>query len=237
MLWEPALTIPSVGAFITGSPTTAHSFCPNNSANPPYYPPANIGTAANAQTDKLTNTNDSKHIYGASASQGNFSDIGLYQQSSSGTTTPGVPIGPCPPITGNPLAFTTALYQTPLTGITPTEIDGVAASPDSTVAFVLYNAAAATGLLPAYQPSTSSTPGTAGTLTNIQLTGTAAAPVSGIFSPDETIFFVGTSGDNLIHYINPVTLTDTQTINPGLTNPQGQAVPVQMMAVKPRSTT
>jgi hypothetical protein len=234
---DVALTIPSVGAFISGSPTTAHSFCPNNAANPPYYPPAGIGAAASAATDKVANTNDSKHIFGASASQDTFTDINLYQESSSGTITPGVPIGPCPAIGATPLSFTTALYQTPLTGIAPTEIDDVVASPDSSVAFVLYNAAAATGLLPAYQPSTSSTPGTPGTLTNVQLSGTAQAPVSGIFSPDETIFFVGTSGDNLVHYIDPVTLQDTQTINPGLTNPQGQAVPVQMMAVKPRSTT
>jgi hypothetical protein len=216
------LTIPAVGPFIAGSPTTAHSFCANNSANPPYYPPA--GTVA-AETDKLATTNDGKHIFGAAASTDTFSDIGIT-----------VPTGPCPAITGNPLTFATTLNQLPLpTGVTPTEIDQVVASPASTVAFVLYNAAAATGLLPAYQPS--ATQGTAGTLTTVQLSGTAQAPVSGIFSPDETIFFVGTSGDNLVHYVDPTTLTDTQTINPGLSNPAGQPVPVQMMAVKPRATT
>ena len=226
---DVTLTIPSVGPFIAGSPTTAHSFCANNSANPPYYPTADIGVAAGAETDKLTSTNDSKHIFGASAAQDTFSDIGIT-----------VPTGPCPAITGDALSFSpstnpTTLNQTPITGITPTEIDQVVASPDSSVAFVLYNAAAGTGLLPAYQPST--TAGAAGTLTNIQLSGTAQSPISGIFSPDESILFVGTSGDNLVHYINPATLQDTLTINPGLTNAGGQPVPVQMMAVKPRPTT
>jgi len=104
-----------------------------------------------------------------------------------------------------------------------------------TSAFVSGNAASASGLLPAYQPS--ATAGAAGTLTNVQLSGTAQAPVSGIFSPDETIFFVGTSGDNLVHYINPTALTDTQTINPALTDATGKPVPVQLMAIKPRPTT
>ncbi len=220
---DVTLTIPSVGPFITGSPTTAHSFCPNSSLNPPYYPQAAIGS--NAETDKLASTNDGTHIFGASASQDNFSDIGVT-----------VPTGPCPAITGDPLSFTTTLNQTTFpTGVTPSEIDGVVASPDSSVAFVLYNSTSASGLLPYYQPS--GTAGAAGSLGTLQLSGTAQAPVSGIFSPDETIFFVGTSGDNLIHYVDPVTLKDTQTINPGLTSPSGQPVPVQLMAIKPRSTT
>jgi hypothetical protein len=71
----------------------------------------------------------------------------------------------------------------------------------------------------------------------VQLSGIALAPISGIFSPDETIFFVGTSGDNLLHFINPVTLTDTQTVNPNLVDSTGKPVPIQLLAVKPRSTT
>jgi trimeric autotransporter adhesin len=223
------LTVPAVGPFITGTQTSAHSFCPSNSATPPYYPPADIGVAAGAATDKLTSTNSGVHVFGASATADAFSDIGLT-----------VPTGPCPPITGDPLAFSTTASPTtlnivPITGITPAEIDQVVASPDSSVAFVLYNATAGTGLLPAYTPS--ATAGTAGTLTNVQLSGTAASPVAGIFSPDDTLFFVSTSGDNLIHYISPSTLTDTLTINPGLTNAAGQPVPAQMLAVKPRPTT
>lgn len=218
------LTIPGAGQFIAGSATTAHSFCPNTNANPPYYPPAAIGAAANAATDKLTATNNGQHILGASAAQGNFTDIGV-------TVVPGT----CPAFASTPLSFSTTLSQTAFpAGVAPSEIDNVVASPDSTIAFVLYNSTTASGLLPYYLPATSST---AASLNTLQLSSGALAPVSGIFSPDETIFFVGTSGDNLVHYIDPVGLKDTLTINPGLLNGQGQPVPVQMMAVKPRSTT
>ena len=98
-----------------------------------------------------------------------------------------------------------------------------------------YNSSAATGLLPTYQPS--ATAGQPGTLTNVQLSGTAQAPIAGVFSPDETLFFVSTSGDNLVHFIDPVALKDTQTINPNLTDANGKPVPAQMLAVKPRATT
>jgi hypothetical protein len=218
------LTVPAVGPIISGADTTAHSFCPNNAATPPYYPPADLGAADTAVTDKLATTNDGAHILGANASKATLSDIGIT-----------VPTGECPAIAGTPLSFATTLNQTPLAGITPSEIDQVVADPDSSVAFVLYNSTAGSGLLPTYQPST--TQGAAGTLTNVQLSGTAQNPIAGIFSPDETIFFVSTSGDNLIHYVNPSTLTDTQTINPGLTDANGKPTPVQMMAVKPRPTT
>ena len=221
------LTVPGAGQFIAGSATTAHSFCPNTNATPPYYPPAAIGSAANAATDKLTASNDGQHIFGASAAQGNFTDIGV-------TIVPGT----CPAFASTPLSFATTLSQTPFpAGVAPNEIDSVIASPDSSVAFVLYNTAAATGLLPYYLPATSSTTASLNTLQLSSKKLVPVSPVSGIFSPDETIFFVGTSGDNLVHFIDPVGLKDTQTINPGLVNSQGQPVPVQMMAVKPRSTT
>ena len=55
--------------------------------------------------------------------------------------------------------------------------------------------------------------------------------------PSHTIFFVGTAGDNLVHFIDVPTLTDTQTINPGLVDPTGAPVPVQFLAAKPRPTT
>ncbi|HTD56574.1 MAG TPA: hypothetical protein VK670_14385, partial [Silvibacterium sp.] len=123
--------------------------------------------------------------------------------------------------------------QFPLTGITPSEIDQVVASPNSNIAFVTYNSTLATGLLPAYEIPASG----AGTLTNVQLSGGAKAPITGVFSPDETLFFVSTSGDDLVHFVNPSTLTDTQTIKPNLTDANGNPVPAQMLAVKPRPTT
>ena len=235
------LTIPSVAAFIAGTPTTAHSFCVNSSVNPPYYPPAEIGDAASTQTQRMATTNDGQHIIGATPA--GFSDIVLSHAANTALnpydTGKGVPIGACPgagsitPPT-QPLTLTTAVNPAAFTGgISPTEIDQVIADPDSSIAFATYSATSASGLLPYYQPAQ----GTTGTAGNIQLSGSAQAPIAGIFSPDETIFFVSTTGDNLIHYVDPVGLKDTLTINPGLTDATGKPVPVQMMSIKPRPTT
>ena len=87
-----------------------------------------------------------------------------------------------------------------------------------------------------------------------------SAPLVGAFSPDNTIFFVGTAGDNKVHYISiPSTVnastppTDTQQISPNLPactpvanggvdagctfTGTGTVAPVTAIAVKPRSTT
>jgi len=214
-----AITVPSIGPFITGTQTTARGFCPNVSvpSQPVYYPQA---ATVGAQTDKVTATYSGTHILGASVSQG-LTDINVT-----------IPTGPCP-AANTGITLTPTFNQLPLTGITPSEIDQIIASPNSNVAFVTYNSASATGLLPAYQIPASGV----GTLSNVQLSGGAQAPISGVFSPDETLFFVGTTGDNLVHFVDPATLTDTQTIKPNLTDANGNPVPVQMLAVKPRATT
>jgi trimeric autotransporter adhesin len=216
-----AITVPNIGPFVTGSPTTAWGFCPNVSvpSSPVYYPQA---ASVGVQTDALAATDDGLHILGADAKDNNLTDIGVT-----------IPTGPCP-TTNTGITLAPTFNQIPL-GVTTSEVDQVVASPTSSVAFVTYNSASATGVLPAYTPS--ATAGSPGTVTSVHLSGTAKSPVSGIFSPNANIFFVSTSGDNLIHYINSTTLTDTQTINPGLVDPSGNPVPVQMMAVKPRSIT
>jgi trimeric autotransporter adhesin len=210
-----AITVPSIGPFITGTQTTAHGFCPNTTVNPPSYYP--LAATVGATTDHLAATNDGMHILGASLDQG-FTDISVT-----------IPIGPCPS-SNTGIKLSPTFNQFPLTGVSPSEIDQVIASPDSSIAFVTYNSASATGLLPAYIPATQ-------TVSNVQLSGTAQAPIAGVFSPDETIFFVSTSGDNLVHFVDPQTLKDTQTINPNLTDATGKPVPAQMLAVKPRPTT
>jgi len=213
-----AITVPSIGPFITGTQTTAHGFCPNVTVNPAVYYP--LAATVGAATDQLASTYSGTHILGASVSQG-FSDINV-----------AIPIGPCP-TTNTGITLSPTFNQLPLAGITPSEIDQVVASPNSNIAFVTYNSASGTGLLPAYEIPASGV----GALTNIQLSGTAQAPLAGVFSPDETLFFVSTSGDDLVHFIDPATLTDTQTIKPNLTDANGNPVPAQMLAVKPRSTT
>jgi hypothetical protein len=88
---------------------------------------------------------------------------------------------------------------------------------------------------------------------------TVTAPVAGAFSPDDSLFFVSTAGDNLIHFIGVPAVTanpskaDTQQIAPNLPacssvsaggndigcafSGTGTVVPATAIAVKPRSTT
>jgi hypothetical protein len=80
--------------------------------------------------------------------------------------------------------------------------------------------------------------------------------VAGAFTPDNQLFFVSTSGDNMIHYISVPRVTsdpthaDTQQISPNLpactpgtdfgctlAAPTTNPVPATVIAVKPRSTT
>ncbi|MBW4026913.1 MAG: hypothetical protein HIU93_05880 [Acidobacteria bacterium] len=229
-----AITIPSVGPFISGSSTTANGFCPDTrGATPIYYP--NAATVA-AQTDQLAATNDGNHIIGATiGSGGQLTDIAVtIPQSTSvaGNTFP----GSCPQSNNHslPLTIPTTFNQIAL-GVSPTNIDQVVTSPDSALAFVTYNSSNATGVLPVYKPATPAT--TPGTISDVQLSSGALAPLAGVFSPDGSIFFVGTSGDNLVHYVDVKSLTDTQTINPKLVDPNGNPVPVQFLVVKPRPTT
>ena len=222
-----AITVPSIGPFISGTQTTARGFCPNTTVNPPVYYP--LAATVGAATDQLAATYSGTHILGASVSQG-LTDIQPYTDATK--TTPGIPIGSCPS-TNTGIQLATTFNQLPLTGISPSEIDEVVASPNSNIAFVTYNSASATGLLPAYQIPASGV----GTLTNVQLSAGAKAPIAGVFSPDETLFFVSTTGDDLVHFVDPSKLKDTQTIKPNLTDANGNPVPAQMLAVKPRSTT
>jgi hypothetical protein len=231
------VAIPSIGPFMTGASTAAHGYCPNTTVNPPVYYPsmANVPIA----TDHLTATNDGVHILGATASPAQIADISV-----------NLPTGACPSSNQGLQLQPGTQYTTnttALSGISPSEITEVVSSPDSTMSFITYDATSAGGILPAYKPST--TYGTVGTLTNVQLTSGAQAPISGAFSPDDSTFFVGTSGDNLLHFIDVPSLTDTQTVNPKLPacvmtpssgipvcNPSSY-VPVQFIAVQPRATT
>jgi hypothetical protein len=224
-----ALTIPSVADFLSGTSTAAHSYCPNASATPPYYPPAGD---VPVPTTQITATPDGNHILGADPAT--FSDIWLYPTATL-SGTPGVPVNACPGYNAAPLTMNTAFNQQALP-VAATEIDQVVSSPYSNLAFVLYQETGASGVLPYYIPATSTSPAF-GTLGTIQLSGSAQEPVAGAFSPDGSLFFVSTSGDNLIHEIDTTTLKDVGTIDPKLINAAGQAVPAQFLAVKSRSTT
>jgi hypothetical protein len=250
-----AITIPSVGAYLSGSKTVAHTWCPTgtvgNYANMIFYPQSD---SVAAQTDVLAATTDGGHILGAAltGSVVTLNDIGVAITPAECTLTA--------PLSTNG----TLLTPTPLSvNANAASINQVVPSPVSNLAFITYfppaTGATPGASLPYYVPGIY-TPGsayTANPVKYITLTGNSAitAPLAGAFAPDDSLFFVSTAGDNMIHYISVPTLTDTQQISPNLpacTPPppigtgndlgctytgSGAVVPATTIAVKPRSTT
>ena len=231
---DVAVTVPQVGAFFSGTTTTARGQCPvttvstgngRTTTSNVYYPDAGVRAPA---TDVLAATNDGLHILGASLAGSSFTDLLL-----SNNGKAGLPIGQCP-LNGSALAFTaTPVENAPLPGIAPTAITGVDPTSDSAFAFVTYTGTG--GVLPLYQTSSAGQ----GSLTTVPLTGSAIAPISGVFSSDNATFFAGTSGDNLIHLITrqAAGYADTSTIAPKLPDASGNLVAPDLLVQKPRKTT
>jgi hypothetical protein len=226
------ITVPQIGPFVTGSVTNAYGFCPDTTGSlPVYYPQA---ASVPVETDHVAATANGDHIIGATTTS--LVDMWLYSDAAQSKL--GMPTGGCPqptPTTSGPLHIYPYTISTPFTGFTPDQIDQVLTSPNSLEAFVTYQSNTPNGILPAYDPSANANQ--PGTMTNIQLSGNAGDPIAGAFSPDGSIFFASTSGDDLIHMIDPSTLKDTGTLNPGLVGSAQQPVPAQFIAVKSRSTT
>jgi hypothetical protein len=267
----PALAIPSVGAYLRGTPTVAHAWCPLGTVSPTvssitaFYPgpyPGSVATQGGdqqpVQSDVLTATTDGKHILSAALLGGGItlSDISVT-----------IPTGACPAATPgstssqlNPLTIGhpgTPYTQSALTANAST-LRSIVASPVSNLAFVLYNGSSTGAQLPYYVPGSN---GAAGKVGYVTLTGNSSitAPIAGAFTPDNSIFFLSTTGDNNIHYIsiplNPSTTapTDTQQISPALPactpvssggqdagctfSGSGTVAPTSAIAIAPRSTT
>jgi hypothetical protein len=257
------VTIPGVGAYASGNPTVAHTWCPvgtvGNYASMVFYPE---GDSVPVRTDVLTATTDGMHILGAAASGGGatFTDIGV-----------AIPSSICPEASGGVLQALTIPHTINVNqaalSINATVINQVVTSPaavtqgtsvsPTNLSFITYTGNAANATLPYYTQPTGNS-GVAGTINYLSLTGGSAitAPVAGAFSPDNTLFFVSTAGDNLIHYIDTQKAVtdpahaDTQQINPNLppcapgsdpgcliTTPISGSVPATAIAVKPRATT
>jgi len=232
-----AVTVPSVGAYISGNPTVAHTWCPEGNVGDynsmlfyPQGPPPDNSVAV--ETDVLAATTDGKHILGAWVPEGTagstitLSDIGV-----------SIPSLSCLPadIATNPLANGDTLSPLVLANtpsqttagnaanpVKATAVNQVVAAPSSGLAFVTYDGTTAGNTLPYYLPGSN---GAAGAVGYVPLTGATAitAPVAGAFSPDGTYFFVSTAGDNLVHFIsipNKITSTavptDSQQLAPGL---------------------
>ena len=261
------VTVPGVGAYFSGNPTVARTWCPSgtvgNAANTIFYPQ---GDVVATQTGVLTATTSGAHILGAALMGGavTLSDIGVSIPSNtlaSGQVTPAA----CPQTTSAagvttmlPLTITHTLTQVPIPGVNATSLNQIVASPQSELAFVTYNGTTAGAQLPYYIPGAGATVG------SVVLGGSAAAsitaPLTGVFSPDGTMFFVSTAGDNLVHFISvPASVTpstppaDTQQIAPSLpactpgtdpdcvltntTLPASGIVPATTILVKPRPLT
>jgi hypothetical protein len=278
-----AITIPGVGAFLSGNPTVAHTWCPSgivgDSTGILFYPqgpqPPNGDNSVDVLTDVLAATTDGHHILGASASgtptSGSditLSDIALTIPSldclpPAANTDPGAVntlLANGQPL--SPLVLDTTVTNPPAVTADASQVNQVVPSPASNLAFVTYTppaSGAATGVkLPYYVPGTG---GAAGTVGYVTLAGASAsditAPIAGAFSPDDTLFFVSTAGDNLVHYISIPAAgaaglpADTQQISPNLpactpgadpdcillTAPTSNTVPASVIVVKPRSTT
>lgn len=232
-----AITVPSAAVFLSGTLTAAYGVCPDTTVSPIVAFPES--TVVSAESDHLAATTDGKHIIGATANPPELTDISV-----------NVPINACPTgvspsglpgqTTGNTFTPTPTVNQISLAQYGITNIDQVIAATNSLDVFVTYldnrtTPPAGGALLPVYQPSTQ--PGMPGTLTSIKLSGTAVDPIAGIFSPDNTIFFVSTTGDDQLHLIDTKTLTDTRQIDPKLVDSNGNPVAPVFLAVAPRPTT
>ena len=253
----PALTIPGIGAYVRGTPTVAHTWCPSgtvgNSASMTLYPQ---GDSEPVQSDVLTATTDGKHILGAALLGGGItlSDIAVTVPSSA---CPSATVGTTQTL--SPLTIPSSVNQLSLASISATAINQIIASPVSNLAFVTYNGNNTGAQLPYYIPGTGTAAGTVG---YVALTGASAitAPLAGAFTSDDAFFFVSTAGDNKIHYItipaNPSLATppvDSQQISPNLPactpvsaggndagcsyTGTGTIVPATAITVLPRSTT
>jgi hypothetical protein len=234
-----AITVPSVGAYLSGSPTVAQTWCPSGNVGQYnsmlFYPQGPApDNSVGVETDVLAATTDGSHILGASVPQVvpasgspvTLSDIGVSIPSlnclpadlATNPLAPGDPLSPLV-LTNTPSQTTIGNAQNP---VSATAVNQVMVAPASDLAFVTYTGSTPGASLPYYIPGTG---GDAGTVNYITLNGASVitAPLAGAFSPDGTYFFVSTAGDNQVHFISIPTnittatpLTDSQQIAPGL---------------------
>ena len=229
---------PSIGAYFAGNLTAdGRSYCPYSTNVSGGIPPtvtnifAPFAGSNAAQIDRLATTTDGKHVLGASLTTG-VTDIFL-------TSTP----SNCSFVDNGsvrtPVVFAGNSRTVSFAGVTPSLITGVLPSSNAAIAFVTYTGTGSK--LPYYLPVTT---GNTGTLNYFPLTGGAIAPVAGVFSSDDSTFFVGTSGDNKVHLLTityptsgaPV-ITDSSQIAPALLDTTGTTTAVpNLIAQHPKAT-
>jgi hypothetical protein len=237
-----AVTVPAIGAFLSGYPTVAHTWCPTGTAGTAssilYYPQPSAD-AVSVDTSVLNATSDGAHILGAvlNGSGINLSDIGVSIPTTVcggvGASTPALG-GSLTGLSTGPSINSAATALSLGSGVTATAVNQIvsATAPNTSstttaapIAFVTYNASSSVAAqLPYYLPK-SSNAGTASFISFADATSSTppTAPLAGVFSPDNHYFFVSTAGDNEIHYISiPANVstsnppTDSQQISPNL---------------------
>ena len=282
--------VPGIGAYLSGNPTVAHTWCPKgtvgNNATIQYYP---LSDQVNIPTNVLGATSDGKHMLGAELTGTSISltDIGLNIPPSTafplsecpftitGTTQTLAPLSTNPVINGTVnltgVTNATSVNQV-LPGNAPTTASTSTAAPIAFVTYKTPSTSTTAAQLPFYLPQAGGA-GPVGYVTFSQSnplnpptsTTPPTAPLAGAFSPDNSVFFVSTSGDNEIHFIsvppNVTTTgstapTDTQQFSPNLpactpvsaggtdagclypTAPAANTyVPATVITVKPRNVT
>ena len=150
----PAITIPSVGAYLRGLPTTSHTWCPTGTVGGAlqFYPQ---GDSVSAQSDVLAATTDGTHILGASlplnSSQIDLVDIGVSVPTGANAQCPGAGSNTLSPLSTNAkLNGSVAINQ-----VVASAVNQVVASPASNLAFITYSGSTAGASLPYYKPSAS----------------------------------------------------------------------------------
>jgi hypothetical protein len=281
-----AITVPGVGAYLAGPTTVAHTWCPTgtvgNNASIEFYPQSD---ALSIPNNILGATSDGKHMLGAelAGTTINLNDIGLSippstqfpsarcPETITGTTQTLTALSTNPTINGTAnLSTVTNASQVNqvVTGSAPTTASVNTAAP---IAFVTYNPINTPPViaeLPYYLPQATGL-GSVGYVTfgDSKSATPPTAPLAGAFSPDNSLFFVSTSGDNEIHFISiPTNLSpsvppieNTQQFPPFSPNlpactpvsaggtdagclyptapPANTFVPATVVTVKPRSVT
>ncbi len=216
-----AVTVPGIGAYLAGTSTVARTWCPTgtvgNNASIAFYPQSDT---LNIPNNILGATSDGLHMLGAELAGGaiNLNDIGLNIPPSTqfpsaacpvtiaGTSQTLGPLSTNPVLNGTVnlagITNATSVNQV-LTGSAPSTASVTTAAP---IAFITYNTPSTTTTaapLPYYLPHANGL-GTTGDVTFADSTSATppTAPLAGAFSPDNSLFFVSTAGDNKIHFVS-----------------------------------
>ena len=191
----PALTIPSEGAYLRGTPTVAHAWCPTGtvtsagSSITSFYPGPYPGTVATqggdsqpVQSDVLTATTDGKHILGAGNGGRRNYALRYCRDSPHRTACPSYHYGlrlqrRYRPSSAGHRHPASAYNQAAIQAMNATTVDQVVASPVSNLAFITYNGSTSGAQLPYYLPGAGGSAGTLGYVT-LERPACRASPTS-----------------------------------------------------------